>query len=149
MHRHRHWMDDDHLQFTSCVVSGVCQTANHPIWRGIASGSRRGRACPARDHVHLVRALSVHRAFWTARKRLAACECVPPVCASWLCFKDHGHGMAGLEREERATGRKCNGQGQPQPVATHRPASRKGRRKEQISSSRHQRRQHARSIEVK
>jgi hypothetical protein len=38
--------------------------------------------------------------------------------------------MAGLEREERATGRKYNGQGQPQPVASsNAPAGLKKRKK--------------------
>lgn len=138
MHRHpRHWMDDDHLQFTGCVVRAKLPIAQSGGDREWLSPWTRVH-CPWRP---LGAWPSVRRAFWTARKRLAACV---RVCASVrarlpLGLFEGPWTWTLTWTWSDTTGRKmhANGRGQPQPVAAHRPASRKGRgRKKKQTKSR-------------
>lgn len=80
MHRHRHWIDDDHLhQFTtrSCVKCAEnCQSG----------GDREWLSPWTRVHCSITATWLVHGRPYAehfgrlGRKRLAACECAP-VCA--------------------------------------------------------------------
>jgi hypothetical protein len=71
MHRHRHWMDDDHLQFTSCVVC-----AKLPITQS-GGGSRVAVAVDARALLATTFTWCVPCPYTEHFGRLAACECAP------------------------------------------------------------------------